>query len=109
MANLTADETRREELYARAQTEGAGLDIELDPPSSSPPTPVFANTVPNAMNPNGMQAPRETAFDVVLNGMGSGSMAFEASPAILTGLAARSVSFAPQHDQIMDDMIMDET
>ena len=41
LANLTADENTREELYARAQTEsGDALGLELDPPSTALPAAI---------------------------------------------------------------------
>ena len=41
LANLTADEQKREELYARAQTEGGELlQLELDPPPTALPASI---------------------------------------------------------------------
>lgn len=41
LANLTVDENAREELYARAQTEGGDtLALELDPPSTAFPAAI---------------------------------------------------------------------
>lgn len=43
LANLTADERKREELYARAQTEGGdALALELDPPATALPAAISA-------------------------------------------------------------------
>ena len=42
LANFTADEHAREELYARAQAEGGDLALELDPPATALPAAISA-------------------------------------------------------------------
>ncbi|THG96315.1 hypothetical protein EW026_g5489 [Hermanssonia centrifuga] len=67
LANLTADENKREELYARAQAEGGeDVDLELDPPQIH--TPTF-EIVMDEVNVN-MNLKTPTSFTFATGGVG---------------------------------------
>jgi len=54
LANLTADENKREELYARAQAESGDIELGLDPPAvlQTPPTAVSSPVIDVKLNSN---------------------------------------------------------
>ena len=95
LANLTADENAREELYARAQTEGgAALELELDPPSTALPAAI-SSIIPAAAK---AERPPPSPIPVTISGIVSAAMkaerpptaSIEASPSFMFATGLRS-------------------
>jgi hypothetical protein len=88
LANLTSDENKREELYARAQTEGGDvLHLELDPPPTALPasiSSIVAVARPTLLSPVLQKDPGE----------GACSMSIEASPSFIFASSSKG-AFAP--------------
>lgn len=62
LANLTADENNREELYSRAQAEGGeDIDLELDPPATALPASISSIAA-------AAKSPTISASEMLLNG-----------------------------------------
>ena len=82
LANLTADEQKREELYARAQTEGGELlQLELDPPPTALPASISSIAATARTTP------------VLRHDLPGGNvMAIEASPSLIFAGASKSAA-----------------
>lgn len=91
LANLTADENTREELYARAQAEGGdAIDLDLDPP---------ATALPAAISAIAAVAKRQTShptLEAVADDVHSSarSLSIEASPALMFASSRTSLTMA---------------